>query len=346
MGATNIEQLLVPVLEGEPSGANLEYDPQFAELDRTAQGKPERRMGEVHVPAEPPDWDAVLKQSLALLERTRDLRLAVYVSQALLHREGYAGLAEGTALVAGILRVFWPTVHPQLDHEDDDDPTMRINALSALCAPPMLLALRRSPLAQARGLGAVSLSDIQALTSGEAPPKDAPVVDSATVEGVFQGADFDALEALEGAVQQCVDSISAIDGVFETHTGSRGPDFAPLTQVLREVRHVLKPRMEARRAALAADSAVSEDGSAAEEAGGSASAPRAALSGEIHSRDDVVRALDKICAYYARAEPASPLPLLLERCKRLVSCSFLEIIQDIVPDSVAQVNKLAGIKPE
>ena len=71
-----------------------------------------------------------------------------------------------------------------------------------------------------------------------------------------------------------------------------------------------------------------------------------ALSGEIRSREDVVRAIDKICAYYARFEPTSPLPLLLDRCKRLVSSSFLDIIRDLAPDSVSQVERLAGKKPE
>jgi type VI secretion system protein ImpA len=71
-----------------------------------------------------------------------------------------------------------------------------------------------------------------------------------------------------------------------------------------------------------------------------------ALSGEIRSREDVVRAIDKICAYYARFEPTSPLPLLLERCRRLVTSSFLDIIRDLAPDSVSQVERLSGKKPE
>ncbi|MDL2354005.1 MAG: type VI secretion system protein TssA, partial [Pseudomonadota bacterium] len=67
-----------------------------------------------------------------------------------------------------------------------------------------------------------------------------------------------------------------------------------------------------------------------------------AISGEIDSRADVVRMLDKILAYYARCEPSSPVPMLLERAKRLAPKSFFEIMEDLAPDSVGQVALIRG----
>jgi type VI secretion system protein ImpA len=73
------------------------------------------------------------------------------------------------------------------------------------------------------------------------------------------------------------------------------------------------------------------------------SAPaRRSHSGEISSRDDVLKMLDKICAYYARHEPSSPLPLLLKRCRRLVPMSFKEIVGDLAPDALAKVELITG----
>jgi type VI secretion system protein ImpA len=63
---------------------------------------------------------------------------------------------------------------------------------------------------------------------------------------------------------------------------------------------------------------------------------------QIRSRDEVIRALDKICEYYQRSEPSSPLPLMLERAKRLVPLGFLELIRDLAPDAVAQAEALRG----
>ena len=70
------------------------------------------------------------------------------------------------------------------------------------------------------------------------------------------------------------------------------------------------------------------------------------LTGEITSRQDVIRALDKICEYYDRHEPSSPLPLLINRAKRLASKSFLEIIGDLTPDALAQAQSIGGIEGE
>jgi type VI secretion system protein ImpA len=335
MGLINSEKFLSPVSTDEPAGPNLEYDAAFTTLERAAQGKPEQRMGDSIVPAEPPDWASVVEQALALLDRTRDLRVAVHLALALLHRAGYPGLAEGLGLVRQLLAEFWPTVHPELDHEDNDDPTMRITALAALATPSVLQTLRSTALVRARALGVVSLQDIQALSG------DSPSVDAATVEGVLQEVELEALQEVAAAVEQCSDAVTEIDAVFEGHTGSRGPDLTALAQVLRDVSRVLGPRLAARTATGEAD----------EEQDSGADTPGAAptgdpLKGEIRSRDDVVRAIDKICAYYARFEPTSPLPLLLERCRRLVSSSFMEIIKDLAPDSVARIESLAGKQPE
>jgi type VI secretion system protein ImpA len=56
----------------------------------------------------------------------------------------------------------------------------------------------------------------------------------------------------------------------------------------------------------------------------------------------VVHLLDQICDYYERVEPSSPLPLLLCRCKRLVSANFMDIIRDLAPGGVPQVETLRG----
>lgn len=64
----------------------------------------------------------------------------------------------------------------------------------------------------------------------------------------------------------------------------------------------------------------------------------------IESREDVIELLEQICAYYELFEPASPVPLLLQRAIRLVTKNFLEIIEDLAPDSMPQVAVLLGTK--
>jgi type VI secretion system protein ImpA len=41
-------------------------------------------------------------------------------------------------------------------------------------------------------------------------------------------------------------------------------------------------------------------------------------------------------------EPSSPVPLLLKRAKRLVGLSFVDIIRNLSPDAMAQVQMVSG----
>jgi type VI secretion system protein ImpA len=50
--------------------------------------------------------------------------------------------------------------------------------------------------------------------------------------------------------------------------------------------------------------------------------------------------------YYDRNEPSSPVPMLLQRAKRLISKDFLDIMRDLTPEGVAQAELLGGITHE
>ena len=41
-----------------------------------------------------------------------------------------------------------------------------------------------------------------------------------------------------------------------------------------------------------------------------------------------------------------PLPLLLQRCRRLVASSFLEIVRELAPDALSQIRVLTGNKED
>jgi len=72
----SVEQLLDPVSESKPTGENLEYQPEFAELERAAQGKPARQMGSAVAPGEPPNFARVVELAARLLQRSKDLQVS------------------------------------------------------------------------------------------------------------------------------------------------------------------------------------------------------------------------------------------------------------------------------
>lgn len=330
MAVLEIAKLVAPVAGDAPAGPNLEYDPAFAALEKAAAGKPEQVIGGAATAAEPPEWSQVLTAALELLGRTKDLRVGAHAARALLYKHGVSGFAEGIALVRALLENHWAVLHPQLDPDDANDPTMRITALAALSAPGLLLALRSSPLVESRALGRVSFSDLQ-------PASGSP--DAARISGAFEAADLGAVEATTLALAGAAADLRAIDAVFETQTGDRGPDFTALLDYFNKAHLALSQRLSALKPAPAAEAAgAAEPGGAAP----AAAPPPRGLSGDILTREDVVKALDKICEYYARHEPASPVPLMALRCKKLVTMSFFEILAEVAPDSVKQAQLVVG----
>jgi type VI secretion system protein ImpA len=330
MAVLDIAKLLAPVAPDAPAGPNLEYDSAFAAIDRAAAGKPEQVIGGAVTPEEPPDWNAVLSGSLELLTRTKDLRIAVLTARALLYRNGVSAFAEGLALLKGLVEQHWPVVHPQLDPDDDNDPTMRVTSLAGLATSGLMLALRQSPLVESRALGPVSFSDMFPATGSP---------DTARISGVFESLELPLLEETTAALATAIADLRAIDAVFEAQTGNRGPDFGALLDYFNKAHHALQQRLEARKPLEAAPE-VGDNG--VSNAGVGAPPPPRGLTGDILTREDVVKALDKICEYYARHEPASPVPVMAQRCKKLVTMSFFEILNELAPDGVKQAQIVMG----
>ncbi len=70
--------------------------------------------------------------------------------------------------------------------------------------------------------------------------------------------------------------------------------------------------------------------------------PVQTVTGEINSREDVMRALEKSCEFFSRNEPSSPVPILLKRAQKLISMDFLDIVRDLAPGGVQEVEKIRG----
>jgi type VI secretion system protein ImpA len=138
----DIEALLLEVGEGDPCGPDLEYDPAFLALEQAALGKPEVQYGETLSPAVPPEWKTVRQLARELLARSRDLRLLVTLARSELALAGMAGLADTLAAIATLIEERWAHVHPQLDADDGNDPTLRINSLALLTDAHFLREVR------------------------------------------------------------------------------------------------------------------------------------------------------------------------------------------------------------
>ncbi|MEM9344728.1 MAG: type VI secretion system protein TssA, partial [Pseudomonadota bacterium] len=317
-------EALLSARDGEhPSGADLEYDPAFVELNEAARGKEERQVGDAMEPAEEPDYADVATKALAILERSHDLRAAVRWTEASLRTRGLPGLADGIAYIVGCLQRHWATCYPLVD-EDDGDPTFRVNTIQELNADTAMRGLRRAPLTDSRGFGRFSWRDIQVAEGAITAPEDMETVpDMGAITAAFEDTDPGHIATLAQAAQAAKASVDEIGTVFMEETPGFGPELDELSKTLTRIADVLARHVSEGGGA----SGDTEADDQTTEATAAAAPP-----GAIRTPQDVANTLDRIIAYYQRNEPSSPVPLLLDRAKRLVGADFLDIIKDIAPE--------------
>lgn len=321
-----LEALLSPLDADAPCGVDLEYDPAFQALQEAATGKPERQYGDTLIPAQEPDWPAVHQQALQLSRRTRDLRVAVWLARSAARIEGLSGAVRGLQLLQGLLERHWDHVHPQLDASDHNDSTARTNALNPLLhADAGLADLRAASLTGKRG--ALTVRDIE-LALGHAEPMARETVPSE--EGVLQGVTQALAEVprLAEQMQAGFDAAQGLATVLDQHLeASEGIELAPLKKLMQRVAEAAR---KARGETVEPPTA------------GQPLAATTQVRGAIASREDAIRTLERVCEWIERNEPSNPAPLLIRRSQRLMSKNFIDIIRDLVPDGLSQIERLAG----
>ncbi|MFZ1830161.1 MAG: type VI secretion system protein TssA [Candidatus Competibacteraceae bacterium] len=350
MSIIAVESLLSEVTVDAPCGEDLEYDAQFVEMEKLSQGTAERQYGDTIIPGEPPDWRGVGQAALSLLERTRDLRVAVYLTRSLLNTDGLAGFADGLALLEGLIERHWDLVYPPLDPDDDNDPTLRINTLVALCDPETTLYdLRGAPLVTSRALGRFSLRDVQIaaglLTPVSADEERAPP-NQTMIDGAFQDVNLDDLQVTAEAVATAFTRAERIEALLTERVGvTQAPDLSALAGALKEIRQVLHEQLQRRGVNMAGEDVGAAETMEPGTDGNRDGTAQRMVVGEIASREDVIRTLDKICEYYNRHEPSSPVPFMLKRAKKMARMDFMEILRDLAPGGTDQADLIFGLQP-
>ena len=333
-----------------PCGPNLEFDGDFGELERSAAGKPEQQFGDTVIPAEPPPWKEVATAAAALTERTHDLRVLCQLAVARLQLQGLPGFVPVLGMIRNVLTAQWEQVHPQLDPEDDNDPTFRANALLQLGHPARVLrVLREMPLASSRRDGPVSWRSISILRGELEPTEEAERKSDATIRAAFTDTGAEALADRKTLLDTAIAHVAGIGAAFDNATGyGNAPDLQSFTRQLQDMSRFISlfsPEADAPIEEVPVEEmeALGET----EESGPAASAPRRATGfasiaqiTAVHSRADALRLLDLACAYYETHEPTSPLPLLVRRARRLAEKRFLELLHELAPNGLDQARDI------
>jgi type VI secretion system protein ImpA len=333
----SVAELCAPIAGDNPCGEDLSQGTSLLELDALVAGKPETQFG----PAEDADWNEVMQACLGYFQRSRDLRVGTSLTVALLMNEGLPGLRDGLAVLRVLIEQYWDTVYPRLDPEDNNDPLQRMNILAGIAAPlgaagdPLRLVerVRLVPIASSPQLGRFAyglITDARAASAGGTPLPEG--VDLSQVEGALRDTKPEDLQATLSAAGEALANLAGLKSAVLAHvTPVQAPGFGELETVLKGVQELIGPYV----------GAPAGDGATGAAAAGNESTG-ARISGRIGSRDDVLRVLEQVRAFYAASEPGSPIPLLIRRIERLVPMTFLEIMQDMAPGGLDQINTIVG----
>ena len=326
------ELLLSAISEELPCGKDMGYEPEFLELEVKGSGKPEQQFGAVVIAAEDPDWRAVHELSIKLAHQTRDLRLAIWLIRSSARVQGLSGVAAGLHLLRGLVERHWERVHPLLDTTENNDPTERLSAFAILLDRVAGMADLRSAMVGDKSIG-MSFRDIELAWGADAPRVDEIVGTRestvASLSRVFRGAPETAAQ-----MTSVHDDVCAIDASLRGHLGSVvAPDMRHLKKLLKCV-------------ADAAAQATQHLAGIAGHVVGAALAAAGSTSSILSSRADIVSVINKLCEWLEANEPGHPAPLLLRRASRLLTMSFVEIVRDLVPDSITKLEGLAGVRFE
>lgn len=375
-----------------PAGENCEYEPAFLELMSLASPRPEVQMGATVIAARLHDWPAILEQSLSLSQRTRDLRVGVLLAESMAQVHGWSGLAEGCEILWCWTTQLWSNIFPELDCEDNYDPTARLSALAHLLSDQFIQrTLYQLPLAEHATLGTLRLRDTVTIHKGK--KEVARELSPAEIEAFFMETEALPLAVRLRNLDRCCTAVEAIDQFLNSRPGTDGWSASRLLDMLHRSRDVLFKHLSQHQLldpssmldeAMLNSSGDSEslmsvpgempgmesmhglDCSAPHSATLAYAVPTSqavvspnqnnqnkldpvriclaatspvALPGpmQIRSRQDVTAAIDAMCDYFRTHEPASPVPLLLQRAKRLTSMNFIELMHELAPNEAMQL---------
>jgi type VI secretion system protein ImpA len=321
-------------------GDDLEYDPKFIELEQTIKGKPEQQMGDTVSEAEPPNWRDVRKQSEALLERTIDLRVLICYLRSLVAIEGFSGLQDGLALLKTLTEQRWDSIHPQLDPDDDNDPTMRVNALMSLCDyDAVLRPLQQTPLLESKSLGRFNFRQISIATGKSTATSNEQEISKSTIDAAIQDIEPEHLQQTLETITATLDDLNQLENIVTDYVGiSDAPSFADLRTFLKECKTFLTSALEGK----GFGDEVTDNTDETAQSGDVVSSSTKSISGSINNNQDVIKTLNLVCDYYRKNEPSSPVPLFVERAIKMVGKSFMDALNDIAPTGVNEAKIIFG----
>lgn len=343
----NISDLLVPVSDARPCGEDLSFSVEFDQIQEARrEDDPHVDYGAWQTTLKQANWPAVIACCTNLLRsRSKDLRLAAWLTEGLVKTTGLSGLADGIALHARLMERFGQDIHPQGDEGDQE---MRIGTLNWLNLR-MSELVRQVPLTRAKD-GQYSLNDYVAACQLQAHRQRNEEAENRE-EGVtlekFSGAAGKTEKSLYKQwiddASRCGDALTQLTMAADHQFGVDGPSFTQLRDGIDAVRQRLESIAKELGILSVEDGPtgiISNSDPIDEE-----STAQAMLHGPFRSRGQALDALREVAKFFRNTEPHSPVAYLADKAAQWGAMPLHLWLRSVLKDqgSLSHIEELLGL---
>ena len=295
----DLDAVLAKLPGKNPSGADLRYDAVYEEIKEARRAEDPLTTGGSAEPKRS-DWNKVVDLAAkALTKKTKDLQIAVWLTEALIKTEGFDGFLVGLRILTGYLEDHWETVYPSIEEGDLE---YRVGPLEFM-NEKLWVAVKEAPVTdprvsdgysllkyeESRAVGAEKdlVSQQGNVDEGKREKRDEMIAEGKLTAEAFNAAvaksSLAYYESLSETVAAGRDQFDAFEKVVDEKFGKNAPRLAELRKAIEECDQFLKFRVAERRksepAASGSDKAGAPAGAGSSAARGAAAVSSGASSG-------------------------------------------------------------------
>ncbi len=260
----DIDAILAPIPGDNPAGEDLRYESVYDEIKEARRADDLLDRGDWDREIKTADWNKALALSVEILtERTKDLQVGAWLTEALVKTEGFEGLAAGLKILTGFLNEFWDNVYPEIDEGDLE---YRLGPLEFL-NNNLWLPIKEIPITDPRTTPGYSWSQWQESRQvglekdlyneyDEVDERKKAARAEMIADGKLPAEDFDGAVAasskafyvgLEGVIASCVEGFKAFDQTVDEKFKDEGPRLSELKQSIEDCELFLTRTLKTKR---------------------------------------------------------------------------------------------------
>ncbi len=352
----NVEKLLEPIAGKDFCGEDLRYEPvydQIRELRR--EDDPTLPQGVWERDLKKADWEGCADLCASALEtRSKDLQLALWLAEAVIHLDGYNGVNQGLRLIVTLCRQYWPDLYPRPEEGEKDEHRW---SLFHWMNEKMPAKVKEVPVTKPakNGQRAYSMLDWELAvrhddfengsngSNGADGPKANGAANGSPPGGVTLAKFNASVEAtsrefflyLSRRINTSLTLLDELDGLMLEYYGDEQPSMQHLRDALNQAQIKALKVLEERPIQKAAARAIAEEEKRAEaereaqEAGEAETGP--GFDRPLQTREDAYQLMARVADFLMRVEPHSPTPYLLKRVSSWGEKSLFDLLRELAP---------------